>query len=53
MQGSAVERSFHIGSGDVRAERRLLVYPGHEAYSAGGKVEVLPLLNAVRAIERG
>ena len=36
-------RGFHVASEDVKATRRLLVYPGRETYRLKGKVEVVPL----------
>ena len=46
----AVERGFHIAADDIAAERRILVYPGSEAWPASGGVEVMPLLDAVGAV---
>ena len=45
-----LEKGFHIACEDVKPERRLLVYPGSEAFSMSGKVEVLPLVEATRAV---
>jgi len=46
-----VEKGFYIGCEDVKAKRRLLVYPGTEVYPSRGGVEVMPLLAAVQAIQ--
>jgi predicted AAA+ superfamily ATPase len=36
-------RGFHVACEDVKATRRLLVYPGKEPYPLKGQVEVVPL----------
>jgi predicted AAA+ superfamily ATPase len=46
-----VEKGFHVGCEDIEAKRRLLVYPGTEAYPSTGGVEVMPLLAAVDAVQ--
>ncbi len=44
-----VERGFHVACADIKAERRILVYPGQDAYPGTGGTEVMPLLDAVKA----
>ncbi|MGA7714252.1 MAG: ATP-binding protein [Rhizomicrobium sp.] len=44
-----VEKGFHVACADIKAERRILVYPGQEAYPGSGGTEVMPLLEAVQA----
>lgn len=34
---------FHIGSNDIEAKRRLVVYPGNHSFLQGNNVETLPL----------
>jgi hypothetical protein len=34
---------FHIGSDDIEAKRRLVVYPGNHSFLQGSNVETLPL----------
>ena len=46
-----VERGFHIACADIKAERRILVYPGRDTYPAPGGTEVMPLLEAVKVVE--
>lgn len=43
----AVSRGFRFACDDVRATRRLLVYPGQAAFPLGGGVEAIGLLGAV------
>jgi predicted AAA+ superfamily ATPase len=43
-----VEKGFHVGCDDIKAERRILVYPGQESYPGSGGVEVMSLNDAVR-----
>lgn len=38
-----VERGFHHACEDLRPERRIVVYPGTEAFPLADKIEVLPL----------
>jgi predicted AAA+ superfamily ATPase len=45
----AVEKGFHVACADIKAERRILVYPGQDAYPGTGGMEVMPLLDAVKA----
>jgi uncharacterized protein len=44
-----VERGFHVACADIAAARRILVYPGQNAYPGTGGTEVMPLLDAVKA----
>jgi uncharacterized protein len=44
----AVEKGFHIACDDIKAERRLLVYPGTEPYPGTNGIEVMPLLEVAR-----
>lgn len=44
----SVEKGFHVASADIKAERRILVYPGQESYPGPGGIEVMSLLDAVR-----
>jgi uncharacterized protein len=46
-----VEKGFHVACADIKAERRILVYPGQDAYPGSGGMEVMPLLDAVLAVE--
>ncbi len=45
----SVEKGFHVACADIEAERRMLVYPGQEAYPGAGGMEVMPLLDAIAA----
>lgn len=47
-----VEKGFHIASADIKAERRILVYTGSDAYPGPGGLQVMPLIDAVQAVER-
>jgi hypothetical protein len=38
-----VERGFHNACLELKPVRRIVVYPGSEAYPLGSEVEVLPL----------
>jgi predicted AAA+ superfamily ATPase len=40
-------RGFHVACDDVKATRRLLVYPGTDPYRLKGDVEVVPLTAVV------
>lgn len=44
-----VERGFHVACADIKAERRILVYPGEESYPGTSGVEVMSLLDAARS----
>lgn len=46
-----VEKGFHVASADIKAERRILVYPGQDGFPGPGGVEVTPLLDAIRAVQ--
>lgn len=43
----SVSRGFHIGCSDIKANRKLVVYPGNERFSLGQDVEATGLLNLV------
>ncbi len=45
-----VEKGFHVACADIKAERRMLVYPGQDAYPGAGDTEVMPLLDAAQAV---
>ncbi|MBP6011322.1 MAG: ATP-binding protein [Alphaproteobacteria bacterium] len=47
-----IERGFHVAANDLKAKRKLLIYPGHQPYK-NGDVEILPLLKAVEAVASG
>ncbi|MBV9991674.1 MAG: ATP-binding protein [Alphaproteobacteria bacterium] len=49
----AVEKGFHIACDDIKAERRILVYPGRDTYPGTNGVEVMPLLSAARSAADG
>lgn len=38
-----VERGFHHACLDLEPDRRIVVYPGNEAYPLGNDIDVLPL----------
>lgn len=44
-----VEKGFHVACADIKAERRILVYPGQDSYPGTGGTEVMPLLDAIKA----
>ncbi len=44
-----IEKGFHVACADIKAERRILVYPGQDVYPGTGGMEVMPLLDATRA----
>ena len=46
-------KGFHIASDDVKATRRLVVYPGTEPYRIDAKTEVTPLDRLVRTMGGG
>ncbi len=48
-----MERGFQIAADDLDAERRILVYPGSEAWPARGGVEAMPLLGVIAQLEAG
>jgi uncharacterized protein len=45
-----VDRGFHNAADDLGAERRLLVYKGHERFPMRGGVEAMPLAQAMNEI---
>lgn len=42
----AVQRGFHHACEDLRPERKIVVYPGNEAYPTDHGIEVMPLQDA-------
>jgi predicted AAA+ superfamily ATPase len=45
-----IERGFHQACEDIEPDRRILVYPGEEAYPTKDAIEVMPLQDAARAL---
>ncbi len=45
-------KGFHLASDDVKATRRLVVYPGQEPYRLDAKTEVMPLERLVRLLAK-
>lgn len=52
LASPAPSKGFHIASGDVKATRRLVVYPGKEPYRIDAKTEVTPLERLVRSLSK-
>lgn len=48
-----VERGFYIACGDLKPERRIVVYPGAEVFPMRHGVEALPLPAAAAAVANG
>jgi len=46
----SVSKGFHIGCADIRAKRKLVVYPGDSSFSLGQKIEAIGLLDLVREL---
>jgi len=46
----SLERGFHHACADLKPQRRIVVYPGTEAYPLSQDVEVMPLQKASAAI---
>jgi len=46
------ERGFHHASADLRVQRRFIVYPGEERFSAGAGVEAIGLPGLMRELRR-
>ncbi len=46
------ERGFHVACADLRADRRFLVYPGEERFSASAGVEAIGLPGLMRELRR-
>ncbi len=42
-----VSRGFHTGCADLKASRRIVVYPGEDKFSLGQGIEAMSLLHAV------
>ena len=47
-----LERGFHNAADDLKAERRILVHRGQEAFPMRGAVEAMPLREAIAAVRR-
>ncbi len=45
----SVEKGFYVACADIKAERKILVYPGRDTYPGVGGVEVMPILDAIKA----
>ncbi len=41
------DRGFHFAAQDIKAERRILVYPGEDRFPLPGGIEAMPLLDAM------
>jgi predicted AAA+ superfamily ATPase len=48
----SVSRGFHTGCADLKATRRIVVYPGEEAFSLGKNIEAMGLLHAVSELNK-
>jgi predicted AAA+ superfamily ATPase len=48
----SVSRGFHTGCADLKATRRIVVYPGEEAFSLGQNIEAMGLLHAVSELNK-
>jgi predicted AAA+ superfamily ATPase len=49
----SVSRGFHTGCADLKVKRRMVVYPGEDAFSLGQKIEAIGLLRAVSELRQG
>jgi uncharacterized protein len=52
LSSPSPSKGFHFASDDVKATRRLVVYPGKEPYRIDAKTEVTPLDRLVRALSK-
>ena len=52
ISSPAPSKGFHLASDDVKATRRLVVYPGKEPYRIDAKTEVTPLDRLVRSLSK-
>ena len=52
LSNPAPSKGFHLASDDVKATRRLVVYPGKEPYRIDAKTEVTPLDRLVRSLNK-
>ena len=48
----SVSRGFHTGSADLKATRRIVVYPGEDRFSLGQDIEAMGLLHAVSELHK-
>ncbi len=47
-----VSRGFHTGCADLKATRRIVVYPGEDSFSLGQDIEAMGLLRAVSELHK-
>jgi hypothetical protein len=52
LSSPSPSKGFHLASDDVKATRRLVVYPGKEPYRIDAKTEVTPLDRLVRTLNK-
>lgn len=48
----SVSRGFHTGCADLKATRRIVVYPGEEQFSLGQNIEAMGLLHLVSELHK-
>ncbi len=48
----SVSRGFHTGCAELKATRRIVVYPGEEAFRLGQNIEAMGLLHAVSELHK-
>jgi len=48
----SVARGFHTGCADLKATRRIVVYPGEDRFSLGQDIEAMGLLRAVSELHK-
>ena len=48
----SVTRGFHTGCADLRATRRIVVYPGKDRFSLGQDIEAMGLLRAISELHK-
>ena len=48
----SVSRGFHTGCADLKATRRIVVYPGEEQFSLGQNIEAMGLLRIIAELHR-
>ena len=48
----SVSRGFHTGCADLKATRRIVVYPGEDRFSLGQDIEAMGLLRAVSELHK-
>lgn len=47
-----VTKGFHNGCEDIKATRKIIIYPGTERYNLADNIEVLPLLEIMKEFEK-